>query len=130
MKKKMPGENGGGGGGIRFSRALLFSPIISLPPGNKDEEEEGCKNIAESLYPSSCKIGFLAVFWQLRVGFFVVFHCFFNIGFLASLFLVFIKPFFENHEKVRKKPSTDKETAKNDSKTNFCQKNTNFLLIC
>ena len=41
----------------------------------------------------------------------------FEIGFLSGLFVVFIKPYFKNHEKtMKKKPSTARKPTKKAKK--------------
>ena len=96
-------------------------------------------SIAEGLYSTSKKLGVFVVFWELMV-FFLVFSQFFHspfmvfeIGIIPSLFVVVIKPYFENHEKTMKKLRKDyqknHQLPENHQKTNFCQKSTNFHLI-
>ena len=61
-------------------------------------------------------------------GFFLVFFVVFEIGFHPSPFVVFIKPYFENHEKTIKKPSSSaRKPPKNYQKT--IMKSTSFQIM-
>ena len=75
--------------------------------------------IAESLYTFGKKLFFLLVFGGfLAVDvFFIVFSWFPKLGLLPTLFMVFMKPYFDNHEKIMKKLWKHHELPESHQKT-------------